>query len=240
MGRCGCASECLCSVTGSNCISVVGSGSVVSPYTVAPIISAAEGNGLTCEADGLFAGGGLAAYGLMLAVEISTVLPATGAAGVPSRAYQGLDFVQAALNVGADPTGFGSLYPDRAYFTIQPGYAGIYAIVVSAAGWTAGPAAAGDVIFRAGIGLADGSGVGAVGMSGVPVYTSAAEPYNAPAITFTAISPLVAGNIVWPEVAVEDYTGAFAGATLDYGPTYDNIPTAGFSFSITRIADTPV
>lgn len=60
MARCGCSSECTCRVQAGACTSVTGNGSVASPYTVGVAISAAAGNGLTCETDGLYAGGSIA------------------------------------------------------------------------------------------------------------------------------------------------------------------------------------
>lgn len=57
MARCGCQTECSCAVAGSNCVTVTGDGSLVSPYTVAARISPAAGNSLTCETDGLYASG---------------------------------------------------------------------------------------------------------------------------------------------------------------------------------------
>ena len=59
MARCGCSGECLCVVEGGCGITVGGIGTLGSPYTVTADISALEGNGLTCEADGLYAGGSI-------------------------------------------------------------------------------------------------------------------------------------------------------------------------------------
>lgn len=53
MARCGCSSECVCTVVGSSCIAVSGSGSPAAPYTVAPIIDPDASNTLTCGPDGL-------------------------------------------------------------------------------------------------------------------------------------------------------------------------------------------
>ena len=57
MARCGCSGECLCVVQEGCGIDVGGNGTLSAPYTVTAKISAAAGNGLTCETDGLFAGG---------------------------------------------------------------------------------------------------------------------------------------------------------------------------------------
>lgn len=59
MARCGCSSECTCRVQAGTCTTVTGNGSVASPYTVGVAISAGVGNGLTCEADGLFSAASL-------------------------------------------------------------------------------------------------------------------------------------------------------------------------------------
>lgn len=56
MARCGCAGDCLCSVSGGCGITVSGNGTLAAPYTVTADISAAAGNGLSCVADGLYAG----------------------------------------------------------------------------------------------------------------------------------------------------------------------------------------
>lgn len=54
MGRCGCASECLCTVTGSGCVTVSGSGSIVTPYTVTVDVDPDGTNALECRDDGLY------------------------------------------------------------------------------------------------------------------------------------------------------------------------------------------
>ena len=53
MGRCGCDKECYCAVIGSDCVAVVGTGTVSSPYQVSPIISPDPDNILACANDGL-------------------------------------------------------------------------------------------------------------------------------------------------------------------------------------------
>ena len=207
------------------------------PYTISPIIDPDPSNVLSCGPSGLYAtGAGVTAGAQLLNIEATTTLPATGGAGVPSRTQYAYDTVLFATNMTAFTTGTGPSHA-FAYLECDPGFDGIYAISISVSGWTAGPAAAGDVIFRVGFGLSIVGG--AAGMTGVPVYTSAAAPYNTPAINASGVLPLAAGDQVWVEVAVEDYTGAFAGATLDYGPTYDNIATAGLSFGAVRIGETP-
>lgn len=55
MARCGCSGECLCVVQEGCGIDVGGNGTLSAPYTVTAKISAAAGNGLTCETDGLYA-----------------------------------------------------------------------------------------------------------------------------------------------------------------------------------------
>jgi hypothetical protein len=57
MARCGCVTECACSVTGSDCVTVTGDGSLAAPYTVRPRISADAGNTLSCLPSGLYASG---------------------------------------------------------------------------------------------------------------------------------------------------------------------------------------
>jgi hypothetical protein len=59
MARCGCSTDCLCTVTGGCGVTVTGSGSVAAPYTVAADLSADTGNLLECRADGLYASGGV-------------------------------------------------------------------------------------------------------------------------------------------------------------------------------------
>lgn len=279
MGRCGCASECLCSVTGSTCISVVGSGSPALPYTIAPIIDPDGDNTLECRDDGLFVGASSSldfgdtdcititgtgtlfdpivaspvidpdvnnalvcgvdgllvdntqAYGVLIdGGTTPTVLP-PALIGVASRAQWLADTDGGSVNVDAFPAGTGAL--PQAYFECQAGFGGVYAATFSMSGWTAGPAAAGDVIFRVGIGLS--SAGGAAGLFASPVYTSAAAPYNIPVVGGTVLFPLDPGDRVWLEVAVEDYSGAFPGATLALGPTYDATPTAGYGFTMYRV-----
>lgn len=279
MGRCGCASECLCSLAGSACISVTGSGSVATPYTVAPIVDPDPANTLECREDGLFAGAAaslvfgetdcitLSGTGTVLDPIVAapvidpdptnvlscgpdglfvdgsltggvlvdlgsspTVLP-PALIGVPSRAQWLLDTDAGSNNIGTYPAGTGVL--PQAYFECLPGYDGIYIASFIVSGWTAGPAAAGDVIFRVGIGASNAGG--AAGLVGSPVYTSAAAPYNIPAVGGSVAIPLSAGDRAWVEVGVEDYSGAFAGATLSAGPTYDAQPTSGLAFTLYRI-----
>jgi hypothetical protein len=53
MARCGCSSECVCSISPSACIAVSGNGSTGAPFVLAPIIDPDLGNTLTCGPDGL-------------------------------------------------------------------------------------------------------------------------------------------------------------------------------------------
>lgn len=53
MARCGCSSECVCSVVGANCIAVSGSGSIAAPYTVGAVVDPAASNLLSCGEQGL-------------------------------------------------------------------------------------------------------------------------------------------------------------------------------------------
>lgn len=53
MARCGCSSDCLCTISGTDCIEVAGAGTSTSPYVVAAIVDPSEDNGLTCGSDGL-------------------------------------------------------------------------------------------------------------------------------------------------------------------------------------------
>jgi len=55
MARCGCSSECVCSISPSDCITVSGNGSTGAPYVLAPIIDPDFTNALACGPDGLFA-----------------------------------------------------------------------------------------------------------------------------------------------------------------------------------------
>lgn len=54
MGRCGCASECLCTVVGGDCITVAGNGSIATPYTVGVEVDPSAENALSCGESGLF------------------------------------------------------------------------------------------------------------------------------------------------------------------------------------------
>lgn len=236
MPRCGCASECVCSVVGSNCITVGGSGAPGTPYTVAVKVNPAVDNGLVCTEDGLYAsgggGGGVLAAGQLVVGEATTTLPAA-LVGVPSRSAYSFGVAVLATNMLVFPDGAGPAYP-HAYMQCSPGFDGLYLVSVSVAGWTAGPTVAGDGIFRVGVGFS-GTG-GAAGMMGVPMYSTTATPFNAPAINQTGIIPLVAGDKIWVEVGFESYSGGFAGATLNLGPTYDTIPTAGLAMTAYRVA----
>lgn len=53
MARCGCSSECVCSVVGANCIAVSGSGSIAAPYTVGAVVDPTASNLLSCGEQGL-------------------------------------------------------------------------------------------------------------------------------------------------------------------------------------------
>jgi len=53
MARCGCATDCLCTLIDGDCTQAVGSGTIASPYAVNVTISADPDNIITCEADGL-------------------------------------------------------------------------------------------------------------------------------------------------------------------------------------------
>jgi len=55
MARCGCASECVCTVVGSGCVTVGGSGSTGAPYTVGLSVDPAVDNLVECAAGGLLA-----------------------------------------------------------------------------------------------------------------------------------------------------------------------------------------
>lgn len=159
-------------------------------------------------------------------------LPAA-ADGVPSRGQGLFDTVEEATNMLAFPAG-GGVDHVFAYLECAPGFDGIYLVEASASGWTTGPAAEGNVIFRAGIGSSAGGG--AVLMGATTVFTSDADEWNIPAVTVASAIRMTAGDQVWLEVAVESYGAGFAGATLEVGPIYDDIPTAGFSFAATRIS----
>ena len=58
MARCGCATDCLCTVTGGSCANVTGDGSLGAPYSVNVTVSPNAGNTITCEANGLYSSGG--------------------------------------------------------------------------------------------------------------------------------------------------------------------------------------
>jgi hypothetical protein len=215
----------------TDCITISGAGTLFDPIVAAPVIDPDPANILECGPAGLLVNAPSASGILIDGGSSPTVLP-PALVGVPSRAEWLLDTDGGSVNVGAYPAGTGAL--PQAYFECLPGFDGLYVGSAIMSGWTAGPAATGDVIFRVGIGTS-GTG-GAAGLFASTVYTSAAAPYNIPAVGGSFITPLSAGDRIWVEVAVEDYSGPFAGATLAPGPVYDVIPTAGFAFTMYRVA----
>lgn len=56
MARCGCATDCACTLVGGDCIDVSGSGTIDLPYTVSTRIDPDPSNGLSCGDSGLFVG----------------------------------------------------------------------------------------------------------------------------------------------------------------------------------------
>lgn len=53
MARCGCSSSCLCSLAGTDCVTVTGAGTADNPYTITIVIDPAEDNLIECTEDGL-------------------------------------------------------------------------------------------------------------------------------------------------------------------------------------------
>jgi len=217
-------------------VTVAGSGSPEVPYTVGVAIDPSLGNTLECRAGGLFVPeDGQLEFGCLLNDTGTVAVLAPATIGNPSRAEA---VYNDACGVSPNVIAYTTLAPGgtipQAHFEIQPGGEGLYAAQISVSGWTAGPAAAGDVILRAGLGRQVAGG--AYSLAGVPVYTTVAAPFNTPAIVTTMMVQLGAFDRVWVEVAVEDYSGPFAGATLVWGPVYDLLETSGQTFEIWRVA----
>lgn len=78
MARCGCASDCLCTVTGTDCVDVIGNGTPTSPYVVSVLLDPSENNQASCGPDGLM----VDVSGVAIATEDSACIELSGS-GTP-------------------------------------------------------------------------------------------------------------------------------------------------------------
>lgn len=82
MARCGCGTDCQCTVQAGSCTTVTGSGSSATPYTISVDLSAVAGNTLSCVADGLYGSAG----GLTVSDTSCINLGGDGSSGTPLTA----------------------------------------------------------------------------------------------------------------------------------------------------------
>lgn len=226
----------------SGCINISGDGTAGNPLLVGLEVSPDVGNTLQCRPNGAFVPAVTQApinYRATLLHNgvCATILP-PAAMGATSAAFIDYDYIEEAVGLIPYLCGAGgSPYPATC-IEVPIGGAGIYLIQATHPGWSILPTSAGNTILRLRLwrGTTTGTPLDGIGQSAQVRYTTSAIAFNAPYLHVSRTINLADGDVIIVDFAVESYSGAFAGATLDTGPSYGNSLPRGLPFfQMTRL-----
>jgi hypothetical protein len=227
-----------------DCVNLGGDGSVAAPLSPVLNLSADPGNTVECRGDGLFVPAVAQAAVDMRATVLhngflSSILP-PAALGATSSIPIDYDVDEEVVGL-ITHLGGGPAYANT-YIEVPAGGAGVYLVQATHPAWSGLPIYAGDLIMRLRLyrGTTAGGPSDGIGQSAQGNYKQANAAFNAPYLHVSRTITLAVGDVIACDFAVEDYNGAFAGATLDVGPTYGagapGPPNAGRPFlQMTRI-----
>lgn len=235
----------LLNITDGFCVDLDGAGTIGDPLSAELIISPDAGNVLECRANGAYspaAAQGTVDYRATIVHTgaCPTVL-APAAINVTSETFIDYDVVEESIGLISHLCGATGAYANTT-IEVPVGGAGVYLIQATHPAWSTAPTTLGDMILRLRLWRGDTTGrpSDGIGQSAQTRYsTTAGTNYNTPYLHVSRTIVLADGDVVGVSFAAEDYNGAFAGATLDVGPTYGvasgNFDAGYAFFQMTRI-----
>lgn len=220
----------------SGCIDISGDGTAGNPLLVGLEASPDAGNTLQCRPNGAFVPAVTQApieyrATLLHSGACATILP-PAALGATSSAFIDYDYIEEAVGLIPYLCGAGPAYATT-YIEVPIGGAGIYLIQATHPAWSLLPISAGNMILRLRLwrGTTAGGPTDGIGQTAQVRYSTSAVTFNTPYLHVSRTIELADGDVIAVDFAAEDYSEAFAGATLDTGPVNGGLPF----FQMTRL-----